>query len=80
MRKWQHWRDELLHLQNISVPRCYHPKKFGPVVRTEIHAFSDTSKDAIATAIYFRQIDSKGVVSVAFAFGKSNVAPTKSIS
>ena len=44
--QWQSWRRALADLENVSVPRCYHPKNFGPVVRSEIHSFSDAAKTA----------------------------------
>ena len=48
MNRWTHWRDSLMELQHLSVPRCYHPKEFGTVTRSELHAFSD----AIGAAVY----------------------------
>ena len=48
MNRWTRWRDSLVELQHLSVPRCYHPKEFGTVTRSELHAFSD----AIGAAVY----------------------------
>lgn len=79
-RQWQCWRDTLPLLENIHEPRCYHPKTFGPIKRTEIHAFADASKDAIGTATYLRQINIKGQVSITFLFGRAKVAPIQSAS
>ena len=45
--KWALWKNQLASLENISTNRCYHPKNFGPVVRNEVHAFSDASKEAL---------------------------------
>ena len=42
--RWQSWR--IPALKNVSVSRCYHPRNFGRVTRSEIHAFSDASKDS----------------------------------
>ena len=58
--RWQSWRTELPALENVSVSRCYHPRNFGRVTRSEIHAFSDASKDAIATAVYLKQVNEEG--------------------
>jgi hypothetical protein len=75
--RWQSWRSELPALENVSVSRCYHPRNFGRVARSEIHAFSDASKDAIATAVYLKQVNEEGEISVSMAFGQSKVAPTQ---
>ncbi|KAK3721602.1 hypothetical protein QZH41_000137 [Actinostola sp. cb2023] len=74
-QQWQSWRRELSELEDIQLPRCYHPKSFGQVVRNEIHAFSDASKDGIGVAIYLRQFDANGDTSVAFLLGQSRMTP-----
>ena len=33
LTQWQHWRNLLPHLENVSVQRCYHPTGFGKTVR-----------------------------------------------
>ena len=80
MHQWRRWKDSLPDLENVSLARCLHPKHFGQVIRTEIHAFSDASKDAIGTAAYLRLVNDKKEVHVAFLFGQSRVAPAKSTS
>ena len=73
--QWQSWRDTLVDLENVPVPRCYHPKNFGRVIRSEIHSFSDASKDGIGVATYLRQFNESGQVNVAFLFGQAKMAP-----
>ena len=75
MCQWQSWRDALVDLENIHVPRCYHPKDFGRVVTSEIHSFSDASKDGIGVATYLRQVNESGEVNIAFLFGQARMAP-----
>ncbi len=75
--RWQCWKNELPALENVSASRCYHPKGFGHVTRSEIHAFSDASKDAIATAVYLKQVNEKGEIGVSLAFSQCKVAPTQ---
>ena len=58
------WRRALPHLENVSIPRCYHPDGFGPVKRREIHAFAGASKEAIGTAVYLRETNTKGDIRV----------------
>lgn len=59
----------------MAVPRCYHSKSFEGVKRTELHAFSDASKDAIGTAVYLRQVSKDGEISVSLVCGQAKVAP-----
>ena len=79
-QRWSRWRDALPILEKVAFPRCYHPKGFGTVERREIHAFCDASKDAIGTAVYLREINSEGDISVSLLFGRSKIAPTHSTS
>ena len=80
MRRWQSWRDSLIDLEQVAVSRCYRPEGFGPVVRNEIHAFSDASQDAIGAVVYLRQLNDRDEVNVSFVLGQSKVAPTKQTS
>ena len=56
-REWQCWRDSLINLENVFIPRCYHGKEFGQITRSELHAFSDASQEAIGTVVYLKQIN-----------------------
>ena len=78
--QWQRWQSSIGDLEKITVPRCYHTKDFGRITRTEIHAFSDASKDAIGASVYLRLISHKGEISTTLLFGQSRVAPAKSTS
>ena len=75
MNRWTCWRDSLLELQHLSVPRCYHPKEFGTVTRVELHAFSDASQDAIGAAVYLRQFNEVNEMSTSLVYGQAKVAP-----
>lgn len=75
MHQWQSWRDALINLEIVPVPRCYHPKDFGCVVRSEIHSFSDASKDGIGVVTYLLHVSESGNVNVAFLFGQARMAP-----
>ena len=77
---WRRWRDALPDLEKVSIPRCYHSRGFGTVERREIHAFSDASKEAIGTAVYLREFDSGGEISVSLLYGRSKIAPVHSTS
>ena len=80
MRRWQSWRDSLIDLEQVAIPRCYKLEGFGRVVRNEIHAFSDASQDAIGAVVYLRQLNDRDEVNVSFVFGQFKVAPTKQTS
>ena len=75
--RWHCWKNQLAGLENVSTNRCYHPKDFGTVVRNEVHAFSDASKDAIGVAAYLKQLNQKGEASVSLVFGQAKVAPIR---
>ena len=76
----QRWRNSLSHLENVSVPRCYHPTGFGKVVRRKIHVFSDASKDAIGASIHLQLSNDRGETSTTLLFGQSKVAPAQTTS
>ena len=80
LSQWKRWRNSLPHLENVSLPRCYHPAGFGEIVRREIHAFSDASKDAIGASIYLRLFNDRGDICTALLFGQSKVAPAQTTS
>jgi hypothetical protein len=77
LRLWQRWKDGLADLEKVLIPRCYHPKAFGRIVRREIHAFADASKDGIGVAVYLRSFNEKNEAHIAFLYGQSKVAPTQ---
>ena len=49
--QWKRWRNSLPDLEKIALPRCYHPREFGNIMRAEIHTFSDASKYAIGACV-----------------------------
>lgn len=75
MNRWTRWRDSLVELQHLSVPRCYHPREFGTVTRAELHAFSDASQDAVGVAVYLRQLNEANEISTSLVYGQAKVAP-----
>lgn len=65
LKKWLKWRNSLVELNELSIPRCYHPNDFGKIRRFEIHQFSDASERAIATVIYAKLVSVGGNISFA---------------
>ncbi|KAK3743580.1 hypothetical protein QZH41_001384 [Actinostola sp. cb2023] len=80
LNRWQGWKDDLLNLEGVSVPRCYRPKEFGAARRAELHAFSDASQDAVAAAVYLRIFNENNDVTVTLVYGQAKVAPVRSTS
>ena len=77
--KCQNWKDELLALEKVSISRCYKPDKFGLVVRTELHHFSDASTRGYGQCSYLRMINDQNNIHCALVIGKSRVAPLKPV-
>ena len=77
--RWQKWKSELHELQNLSIPRCYKPADFGPVVEAELHHFSDASFKGYSQCSYLRMTDTAGKIHCSFITGKARVTPLKKI-
>ena len=75
--QWLCWKNSLQELQDVSVPRCYKPKDFGPITRAEIHAFSDASQEAIGASVYLRLFNEAQEVTVSFVYGQAKLAPVR---
>ena len=72
------WLTDLNLLQELDVDRCYKPKDFGHVVKTELHNFSDASFDGYGQCSYLRLVDDSNKVHCCLVMGKARVAPLKS--
>ena len=77
---WDEWLSQLEDSRLITIPRCFHPKGFGPIVKAEVHVFADASSNAIGHVIYLRQFNDQGHISVAFVSGSSKVSPRSATS
>ena len=38
--RWEKWRQDVICLQNVSIPRCYKPVEFKEVKSAQLHHFS----------------------------------------
>lgn len=52
--KWEQWRSDLAHLDNVTIPRTYSPAGFGKVLKAELHPFSDASTRGYGQCSYLR--------------------------
>lgn len=74
--KWIKFRDELLELNNLQIPR--HVKCQKPV-KVIIHCFCDASLVAYGSATYIQSISELGHTTVNLLCAKSRVSPIKSL-
>ncbi|XP_045032691.1 uncharacterized protein LOC123474542 [Daphnia magna] len=80
VKKWDLWRMELMHLEDVRVPRCFRDKPFpSSTTRFELHVFCDASEVAFGACCYLR-MECEENVDTKFVFAKSRVAPIKSLS
>jgi hypothetical protein len=75
--RWEKWRSEIMLLGNLKVSRCFKPKSFGNIVKSELHHFSDASCIGYGQCSYLRLKDDKGNIHCSLVIGKSRVAPLK---
>ncbi|KAL1280039.1 hypothetical protein QQF64_014639 [Cirrhinus molitorella] len=75
--RWEEWKNGLLRLKEVTIPRCYHPQNFGKIVRVELHHFSDASNVGYGSCSYLRYKNDKDEVHCSFVMAKARVAPTK---
>ncbi|XP_064629229.1 uncharacterized protein LOC135488521 [Lineus longissimus] len=77
--EWERWRQELMILAGLEIPRCYKPDNFGEVKKVELHHFSDASLVGYGQCSYLRMIDENNNVDTALVMAKSRVVPSKPI-
>ena len=75
--RWERWRNDLFHLKDFKLQRCYKPASFGEVTSAELHHFSDASTEGYGQCSYLRLVDNDKRVHCAFVMGKARVTPLK---
>ncbi|XP_047502961.1 uncharacterized protein LOC125048341 [Penaeus chinensis] len=78
-QQWRRWRDDLIQLKELKIPRCYKPDEFRKVKSIELHHFSDASQNGYGQCSYLRQVSEQGQVHCALVMSKSRVTPLKPI-
>ena len=58
--EWVTWRDSLLELKELHIPRTYTPDSLSKARRLELCVFSDASTKAIGAVAYLRAINEDG--------------------
>ncbi|XP_075150541.1 uncharacterized protein LOC142224646 [Haematobia irritans] len=75
---WLQWKDDLLQITKLEIPRHYFRKCMPNNV--EIHVFVDASESAFAAVAYWRYIDDNKQVCVTFISSKTRCSPMKRLS
>ena len=73
--EWESWRDSLVHLETLKIPRAYTPATLDDSSKIELHVYCDASELAIAAVAYLRTFDHSNAPSISFVMGKAKVAP-----
>ncbi|XP_045497496.1 uncharacterized protein LOC123695635 [Colias croceus] len=77
IEEWKCYRDNLLELQSLEVPRWFHTAPRSKVV--EIHGFADASTKSYAAVVYLRVVDERDDVYVTMIASRTRVAPLKQL-
>ncbi len=75
---WEQWVQGIPAITKHPISRRY-TSKDDPVTSSELHGFSDASKDAYGAVIYLRQLHEDGTLSVSLVIAKARVAPVKGL-
>ncbi|XP_064638261.1 uncharacterized protein LOC135494279 [Lineus longissimus] len=75
--EWSLWKKVLPHLDNIRVSRHL---GMNTSYQTELHVFSDASKDAFSAVVYARTLMTDGRILVRLVIAKTRLSPLKAIS
>lgn len=79
LNRWTIWKESLPELNTVSMHRNFNPLSFGEISSCQLHHFADASEIGYGTVSYIRMCNSQGDVHCSFVFGKSHVAPLKTI-
>ena len=77
LETWQCWRQDLLKMENLKIPRCVQTDVKGGIVQFQLHHFSDASQTAYGAVSYLRLVDDSGHVSCCLLIAKSRLAQMK---
>ena len=72
--KWKRWLDDLPKLEEVKVDRCFKLKQFDEVKETQLHLFSDASRQGYASVAYLHLKDTSDRIHCAFVMRKVRLA------
>ncbi|KAL3967947.1 NLR family CARD domain-containing protein 3 [Sarotherodon galilaeus] len=73
--EWDTWKESLVDLKNVHIPRTYASATMSTAIRKELHIFSDASTKAIAAVAFLKTTGEKQNHQVGFVLGKAKLAP-----
>ena len=73
--EWETWRDSLVQLKKLSIPRSYFGVALSEISRCELHIYSDASEKAIAAEAYSVGFKDSSAESKRLVLGMAKVAP-----
>ena len=73
--EWETWRDSLVYLEKLSIPRSYFGVTLSQISRCELYIYSDSSEKAIAAVAYSVGYKGDSAESKRLVLGKAKVAP-----
>ena len=75
-QQWEDWKTFIRADDgNITIPRCLFPPGYSPVIKQELHVFSDASIHGIGHVVYVRSFNSRNEPHVSFLFASSKIDP-----
>ena len=80
LKGWKKWKEELVFLGRVSIPRCYFPGGCSTSASFQLHHFSDASEYGYGTVSYLRKEAEDGTVTCSFIMAKSRTAPLQYVS
>ena len=80
LKGWKKWKEELVLLNHVNVPRCYFPGGCSTNASFQLHHFSDASEFGYGTVSYLRKEAEEGSVNCSFIMAKSRTAPLQYVS
>ena len=80
LKGWKKWKEELVLLNHVNVPRCYFPGGCSTDASFQLHHFSDASEFGYGTVSYLRKEAEDGTVKCSFVMAKSRTAPLQYVS
>ena len=78
--QWNRWLDDFPKLEEVKVDRCFRPREFVELKETQLHLYSDASRQGYASVAYFHLKDTSNQIHCAFAMGKASLASLREIS
>ncbi|XP_073766348.1 uncharacterized protein [Danio rerio] len=74
-RAWETWENELKHLSDITIPRCYSSIPHDAQQQYELHVFCDASERAYGAVAYL--VEYADVIHSTFVMARSRIAPKR---